>query len=137
LDLLTIQERMNRLFDEFFVQGQEGASQAGRWTPAVDIYETGSAFVLLAEVPGMEEKDLNIEISNNVITLKGERPPEPTHADETVHCLERTHGPFKRTFTLPSGVLQDEVKATLKLGLLKVIVPKAEKPSHGVNIESK
>lgn len=136
-DLLSIQDRMNRLFDELFVQGQDAPQQEGRWSPAVDIYETESSFVLLAEVPGMEESDLDIEIADNVISIKGNRKQESGRAEETVHCLERIHGPFKRTFTLPNDVLQDKVKATLKLGLLRVILPKSKIPTHGVKIEPK
>lgn len=136
-DLLAIQERMNRLFDDLFVEGREGTHSTGRWSPAVDIYETESAIILLAEVPGIEEKDLDIEISNNLLTLKGTRKQDPSGANETIHCLERGHGPFKRTFSLPSEVLQEQVTATLKTGLLKVVLQKVEVDSRGVKIEKK
>lgn len=126
---------MNRLFDDLFVQGREGEHSVGRWSPAVDIYETETAIVLLAEVPGIEEDDLDIEISNNVLTLKGSRKAEGGCPEEAIHRLERGQGPFKRTFVLPSEVLQDQVKAVLKLGLLKVILPKVEVESRGVKIE--
>lgn len=136
-DLLAVQERMNRLFDDLFVQSREGGHSTGRWAPAVDIYETESAIVLLAEVPGLEEQDLDIEISKNLLTLKGNRKTEPGQANETIHCLERAHGPFKRTFSLPSEVIQEEVNATLKTGLLKVTLPKAKTASRDVKIEKK
>lgn len=134
-DLISIQERMNRLFDDLFVQGREGEHNVGRWSPSVDIYETEEAIVLLAEVPGIEEDDLDIEISNNVLTLKGDRKTEAGGSQETIHRLERGHGPFKRTFILPAEVLQEQVKAVLKMGLLKVILPKVQVESLGVRIE--
>ena len=136
-DLLDVQDRMNRLFDDLFVQNQEVGLMAGRWSPAVDIYETETAIVVLAEVPGTEEEDLEIEISDNVLTLRGNRKPEPDRAEESINCLERGHGPFMRSFTLPCKVKQEQARASLKQGLLKVVLPKEKILSREVTIETK
>lgn len=125
-DLLDIQERMNHLFDEFFVRSRDSGDISGRWLPPVDIYETESEVVLLAEVPGMDENDVDIEISDNVITIRGRRKRRPGREDEHIYCLERAHGPFMRAFNLPGEVDRDSVKASLRQGLLKVVLPKTK-----------
>ncbi|MCH7923817.1 MAG: Hsp20/alpha crystallin family protein, partial [Nitrospinae bacterium] len=85
---------------------------------------------LVAEVPGMKEDEVELEITDNLLTLKGDRKLERGGPEDSIHFLERSHGSFVRTFTLPGTVQQDKVKATLKHGLLKVVLPKVEVASQ-------
>jgi HSP20 family protein len=134
-DLMTMQERMNRLFNEFFSRPagyEEESTVQGKWTPAVDIYETDSEVVLKAELPGMTQEDIHIEIRENVLTLKGERKQESEAEEGEYHRVERSYGTFQRMFTLPSVIQHEKVKARYKDGVLEVTMPKAEaaKPKH-------
>jgi len=126
-DLMTIRERMNRIFDEFF-RGQEvgEAFPATSWTPAVDIYETPNEVVLKAELPGVNQKDIQLEIKDNTLTLKGERAKDEEVKEDSYYRRERFYGTFYRSFTLPSNIQQDKIQARYKDGILEVIMPKAE-----------
>lgn len=126
-DLLSLQERMNRLFEEAgrgISRGQD--DDWGAWAPAVDIYEQGNDIVLKAELPGVDPKDVDIRIENNVLTLRGERKLESEVKKESYHRVERAYGTFMRSFTLPSTVDTANVKAEYKDGLLRVVLPKRE-----------
>jgi HSP20 family protein len=127
-ELLSLQERMNRMFGEY-----RGASASddewalgGSWAPAVDIYEQGSDIVLKAELPGVEPKEVDIRLENNVLTLRGQRKLENEVKKESYHRVERSYGSFSRSFTLPSVVDQGGIKAEFKDGMLKVVLPKRE-----------
>lgn len=127
-DLVTLQDRMNRLFDESvgrFRSGDE-TMDAGVWSPAVDIYETEQDIVLKAELPEVNQNDIDIRLENNTLTLKGERKFERETQQENYHRVERSYGAFSRSFTLPSTVDQDKIKAEYKDGILKVTLPKRE-----------
>ncbi len=132
-ELLTLQERMNRLFDEVLprTREEEGLGK-GVWSPAVDIYETEDSIVLKAELPGIKREDISVEIKDNVLVLKGEKKFERDVKEENYHRMERSYGAFQRSFTLPNIVDKDKVKARYKDGVLEVILPKAEeaKPKH-------
>jgi HSP20 family protein len=128
-DLLSLQERMNRLFEESargLGRGQEEDWVMGAWAPAVDIYEKGTDVVLKAELPGVEPKDVDIRIENNVLTLKGERKVDNEVRRESFHRVERSYGAFTRSFTLPSTVDTTNVKADYKDGVLRITLPKRE-----------
>jgi HSP20 family protein len=128
-DLLSLQERMNRLFEESargLGRGQEEDWTMGAWAPAVDIYEKGTDVVLKAELPGIEPKDVDIRIENNVLTLRGERRTDNEVKRESYHRVERSYGAFTRSFTLPSTVDTTNVKADYKDGVLKITLPKRE-----------
>ena len=128
-NLLTLQERMNRLFEESVRgagRGQEEDWAMGAWAPAVDIYEKGSDVVLKAELPGVEPKDVDIRIENNVLTLSGERKLDTEVQRENYHRVERAYGSFTRAFTLPSTVDTSKVKADFKDGVLRITLPKRE-----------
>lgn len=128
-NLLTLQERMNRLFEESVRgagRGQEEDWAMGAWAPAVDIYEQGSDVVLKAELPGVEPKDVDIRIENNVLTLSGERKLDTEVQRENYHRVERAYGSFTRAFTLPSTVDTSKVKADFKDGVLRITLPKRE-----------
>lgn len=124
-DLVTLREKMNRLFEEAFTsRGEEKDLVASTWTPSVDIYETESDLVLTAEVPGIDENDVEIKIEDNTLTIKGDRNFEKETKEENYHRIERSYGSFYRSFTLPRNIDQDKIKAENENGILKVIMPK-------------
>lgn len=124
-DLLTMQDRMNRLFSDAFSR-TAGEEATGAWLPAVDIYEQGDNLVLQAEVPGVGRDDLDVRVEGNVLTLSGERKQQKEIKDEQFHRLERSYGKFVRSFTLPVGIDTDRIKAEFRDGLLTLTLPKAE-----------
>jgi HSP20 family protein len=129
-DLASLQERMNRLFDESF-KGINRTTEddwllGGTWAPAVDIFEQEGNIVLKAELPGIDLKDVDIRLENNVLTLRGERKVDNEVKRESFHRIERAYGTFARSFTLPSTVDQQNIKADYKDGVLKVVLPKRE-----------
>jgi HSP20 family protein len=126
-ELGTIQNEMNRLFNSFFdTPTTTGNGAYRRWVPAMDLVETDSDFVLRADLPGLSEKDVNIELEDNVLTISGERKSEHEERQEGYYRMERSSGSFRRTLTLPDGVEPDTVKATFDRGVLEVRVPKPE-----------
>jgi HSP20 family protein len=122
-DLTTLREEMNRLFSRTMGEGGGGGAA---WTPAVDIFDTADAIVLRAELPGLSADDIDIEVDDNVLTLKGERRFEDKVEEGRYYRLERAYGHFQRSVTLPQGVKADEISATFDQGVLTVRVPKAE-----------
>jgi len=124
-DLITLREKMNRLFEEVFTsRGEERELVGGTWTPSVDIYETENALVLTAELPGIDEDDVEIKIEDNTLTLKGERKLEKETKEENYHRIERSYGSFYRSFTLPHYIDQDKIEAIHENGVLKITMPK-------------
>lgn len=129
-DLQTLQERMNRLFNEGVgrLAGRSDEVFGGNWVPCVDIYEEDHEFVVLAELPGLDIKDIDLQVQENVLTLKGERRRlEKEIQKERYHRLERSYGSFQRSFTLPNIVDQEKVTAKLKNGVLELRISKQEK----------
>jgi HSP20 family protein len=127
-DLLSMRDDMNRLFNEFFgrSEGQEGTWMAGTWAPPVDIHETDDALILKAELPGFSKDDVNVEIKDNTLTLKGQRQDEKEVKEEQYHRRERSYGSFQRTFMLPAIVDAEKATATYKDGVLELRLPKRE-----------
>ena len=129
-DLVSLQDRMNRLFDESFRGvGRAGAEEdwaLGAWAPAVDIYEQDGNIVLKAELPGIDPKDVDVRVENNVLTLRGERKFDDEVKKENYHRVERAYGAFSRSFTLPTVVDTEKIKAEFKDGVLRVTLPKKE-----------
>jgi HSP20 family protein len=129
-DLVSLQERMNRLFDDSFRgvarTGEEDWALGGSWAPAVDIFELEGNIVLKAELPGVEAKDVDIRVENNVLTLRGERKFDNEVKRESYHRVERSYGAFSRSFTLPTVVDTSNIKAEFKEGVLRVTLPKRE-----------
>jgi HSP20 family protein len=130
-DLLSLQDRMNRLFDESYRGTQRSGSDdewalGGSWAPAVDIFEQGNDIVLKAELPGVDPKDVDIRLENNVLSLRGQRKLENEVKRESYHRVERSYGTFSRSFTLPTVVDQGSIKAEFKDGLLRLTLPKRE-----------
>lgn len=129
-DLVAVQERMNRIFDEAFRGHSRGIEDewalGGSWAPAVDIYEQDGNLVLKAELPGVDPKDVDVRVENNVLTLRGERKFESEVKREQFHRVERAYGSFSRSFTLPNVVDMDKIKAEYKDGVLQVTLPQRE-----------
>ena len=124
-DLVTLRERMNRVFEEAFTSsGEEKDLIASTWNPSVDIYEAENELVLTAEVPGVDEKDVEIKIEDNTLTIQGDRKFEKETKEENYHRIERSYGSFFRSFTLPRNIDQDKIKAERENGILKISLPK-------------
>jgi len=124
-DLATLRERMNRLFEEAYTsRGEEKDLVASTWNPSVDIYETENALVMKAELPGIDENDIELKIEDSTLTLKGDRKFEKETKEENYHRIERLYGSFYRSFTLPRNIDQDKIKAESENGILKVTMPK-------------
>ncbi len=96
------------------------------WAPAVDIYETANELVLTAEMPGIEEKDIEIKIEDNTLSLKGERKFEKETKEENFHRIERSYGSFFRAFSLPNSVDTGHIQAEHENGVLRVVMPKRQ-----------
>lgn len=124
-ELNDIQREMNRLFDDFFSERQSGLAE-GAWMPAVDVSENEATMIVRAELPGMKQEDIELNLQENVLTLKGEKKKETKEDQENFHRVERSYGSFSRTFTLPANVKQEDIKATFKDGVLEISLPKAE-----------
>jgi HSP20 family protein len=128
-DLVSLQERMNRIFDDAFRGargGEEDWALGGSWAPAVDIYEQGHDIVLKAELPGVDPKDVDVRVENNVLTLRGERKLDNEVKRENYHRVERSYGAFTRSFTMPNMVDTEKIKAEYKDGVLRVSLPKKD-----------
>jgi HSP20 family protein len=125
----SLQGEMNRLFSTFFdtptrAANGNGTATGRRWIPAMDLVETGAHFVLRADLPGITDGDVNIEVENNVLTVSGERRIEHEDKPEGYYRLERSMGAFSRSLTLPEGIDADAVTATFANGVLEVRIPK-------------
>jgi HSP20 family protein len=132
-ELDTLQGEMNRLFSTFFdtptsrAAGGNGNASARRWIPAMDLVETEDDFVLRADLPGIVESDVSIEVENNVLTISGERKSEHEERHEGYYRVERATGSFARSLSLPEGIDPDAVTATFDNGVLTVRIPKPQK----------
>ena len=125
-ELDSLQSDMNRLFDSFF-QGKVANGVGGRrWIPAMDLVETADHLVLRADLPGMTEDDINIEIKDGVLTVTGERKGEHEERSEGFYRVERAFGSFSRSLSLPDGVDAGGVSARFDKGVLEVKIPKPE-----------
>ena len=137
-DVATLQDRINRLFNESFGQTRDlnDDMKACAWRPAVDIYETEGELVLKAELPGIQKEDVSVEVKDNVLTLKGERFPEPEVDADKYYRKEICFGTFERSFTLQDRIQPELIKATFKNGVLIVKIPRPqlEKPKQ-INVE--
>jgi HSP20 family protein len=124
-ELGTIQNEMNRVFNSFFdTPTPANGTTFRRWIPAMDLVETESSYVLKADLPGLSQSDVNIEVDDNVLTVSGERKAEHEDRKAGYYRVERSYGSFRRSLTLPEGVDADAVKATFENGVLEVTVPK-------------
>jgi HSP20 family protein len=135
----TLQGRLNRLFQDSFGEGREESLTTSTFAPAVDVYEDEHNVTLKIEVPGIEEKDIDVRIENNTLTVHGERKFEKEEKEENYRRVERQYGSFTRSFTLPNTVDTETVTANYDKGVLKIkLAKKAEaKPKQiKVNVGS-
>ncbi len=127
-ELHLVQQEMNRLFNTFFdtPAGSAGSGPARRWMPAMDLVETDDHFVLRADLPGLGEDDVRIEVDGNTLTVSGERTFEHEAKKDGFYRLERGSGSFSRSLTLPEGIDPEAIAASFDKGVLEVRVPKPE-----------
>jgi HSP20 family protein len=117
-DMVSLREKMNRAFEDVFSgRGEDKEMVTSSWAPAVDIYENENELVLTAEVPGVDEKDIEIKIEDNTLSLRGERKFEKEAKEENFHRVERSYGSFYRVFSLPNSIDN---------GILKITMPKKQ-----------
>ena len=126
-ELTTLQNEMNRLFNTVFDSpAPAGNGGLRRWMPAMDLVEADEHFVLRADLPGMSEEDVNIEVEERVLTISGERKAEHTETKDGYQRFERAFGAFSRSLTLPEGIDAEAVSASFDRGVLEVRIPKPE-----------
>ena len=125
-EISPFRKEMNDLWSRFFGETPLARGLTEEWSPSVDILETKDSFVIKAELPGLEAKDVNVSISGDLLIIKGVKKKEEEEKDEHHYCAERYYGSFQRTFQLPTGVHGDKVEAKFKNGVLKVTLPKGE-----------
>jgi HSP20 family protein len=124
-EFTTLQDRMGRLFRESFGDvGRDESLTTSTFAPAVDVYEDEHKVVLKIEVPGIEEKDIDVRVENNNLTVHGERKIEKEEKEENYRRVERQYGSFTRSFTLPPTVDSDNVSANYDKGVLRISLPK-------------
>ena len=127
-ELSSLQSEMNRLFNTVF-DAPAGGGSGGvlrRWVPAMDLVESGDHFVLRADLPGMSEEDIEIELEDGTLTVSGERKAEHEVNKDGYHRIERAFGSFSRSLTLPEGIDADAVSARFDRGVLEIRIPKPE-----------
>jgi HSP20 family protein len=127
-DRFSLRNRINHVFDDFLFPTLRNDEEwsTWNWKPLVDIYDNDDNIVIKAELPGMEKKDIVIDVKGRVLTLKGERSSENEVKEDSYHRRERVYGKFERAFTLPMEVDSDKIKADYKDGVLEVNIPKPE-----------
>lgn len=137
-DLRTMQEQMNRLLDMAWNREIGEDLREGIWQPPVDIYEDEHSVIIKAEVPGIDQKEIEVRIEDNTLTLRGERKHNREVKKENYHRVERYYGQFQRSFSLPVSIDQEHVKAVCDKGILTITLPKREdtRPKQ-INVEVK
>src|SRR6266571_204423 len=135
-DFSTLQDRVNRIFRESFSpEGSDEALTTSNFAPPVDVYEDEHNITLKIEVPGIDEKDIDVRIENNTLTVHGERKFEKEEKEENFRRVERQYGSFTRSFTLPNTVDAEQVQAHYEQGILKVqLAKKAEAKPKQVKV---
>jgi HSP20 family protein len=123
---LTLQDEVNRLFEDNFTRERSGHADLATWAPAVDIYETENELVVKAELPDLQEKDIDVRISNNTLTIRGERKFDKDIKEENFLRIERAYGSFMRSFSLPNTVSSENIRAEYRNGVLTLHMAKRE-----------
>src|SRR5437667_2752879 len=123
-EFVTLQDRMNRLFRDSYGQESQEALTTTSFAPPVDVYEDEHSVVMKIEVPGIDEKDVDVRIENNTLTVHGERKFEKDEKEENYRRIERSYGSFTRSFTLPNTVDPEQVHANYDKGVLKISMAK-------------
>ncbi len=130
-EINSISRRLNRLLDEAFQTPswtrEDGSAVTSAWLPAVDVFEEKDAVRIMAELPGVRPDEVRISLENNVLTIRGEKRQVAEEHTERVHRYERTYGTFERSFTVPTSIDADHIKARYEDGVLTLTLPKVEK----------
>jgi HSP20 family protein len=126
--VLTLGHRMHHLFDERYcsTHRDHGKRSTWRWDPVVDIYDNNENIVIKAELPGIDKKDIAVDVKEGVLTVKGERSTANEVKEEKYYRRERNFGKFDRAFTLPKGVDPEKIQADYTDGVLQIKIPKPE-----------
>ena len=127
-EIASLQSDMNRLFNTFFETPGNGSTYGRHWVPAMDLVEDSEHFVLRADLPGLDEEDVKVEVEDDTLTLSGERKVEHRDEQEGYFRLERSTGAFRRTLRLPAGVQPEGIEAKFDRGVLEVRIPKPAEP---------
>jgi len=127
-EMASLRERMNWLFDDSLFRSDRRSKEVdgGVWLPTVDMFEKDDRLVIKAELPGMDKKDIALDLKNGVLTLSGVRQHENEVKEENVYRREMSYGKFVRSFTLPADSDADQIKAVFNNGLLTIEIPKPE-----------
>ena len=136
---MSLQREIDRLFDDFtrgFPAMTAFGNSGSSLMPSIDVTETDKEIEITAELPGLEEKDVQINVADNLLTIRGEKKAEKEEKDKNYRLVERSYGSFERTLELPEGVNADAIKANIAKGVLKVTVPKPA-PAQAKKIEVK
>ena len=121
-----VRREMDRLWDSFLEGGLRKRGEEGEWLPSLDVAETKNELVVKAEVPGMDPKDIDISLSDGVLTIKGEKKREKEEKEADYHVVERSYGSFLRSVQLPKEVQSDKISASYKNGILRITLSKSE-----------
>ena len=124
-EVRSLRREMDKLWEDFFGGGELVAPESG-WLPAVDISETKDAIKVKAELPGMEPKDVEISLTGDILTIKGEKKQKTESKDENYHRIETRYGSFSRAIRLPVAVQADKIEASYEKGVLSIVLPKKE-----------
>ncbi len=125
-ELARLRDEMDRLREEFFGERRFFAPSERRWHPSLDLAETKDKLIVTAEIPGMDVEDIDISISGDTLTIKGEKKQEKEEKAENYHLLETRYGAFSRSVRLPAEIDEKKVDASYKQGILKISLPKKE-----------
>jgi HSP20 family protein len=137
-ELAGIQDRTNHLFRNAFPGYGDDTIASGAWAPAVDIYETPETIEMTFEVPGVNQKDIKVNIENNLLTVSGERKFEHEDRHNNYHRVERSYGDFQRSFTLPSTIDPNKINAVFENGLLRLTLQKRpETQPRAIEVKAK
>ena len=123
---LTLQDEVNRLFEDNFTRERSGHADLATWAPPVDIYETENELVVKAELPDFQDKDIDVRITNNTLTIRGERKFEKDIKEDNYLRIERAYGSFVRSFSLPNTVSSENIRADYRNGVLTLHMAKRE-----------
>ena len=126
-ELTSLRREMDRLWENFFGERPLPKIWEREWAPSLEMSETKDNFVVKAEVPGIDAKDIDISLTGDVLTIKGEKRQEKEEKEEDYHLVERSYGSFSRSVRLPAEVESNKIKASYKNGILAITLPRSEK----------
>ena len=124
--LTSLQDQVNRLFEDNFTRDRSGHADLASWAPPVDIYETENELVIKADLPDVQDEDIDVRVENNTLTIRGERKIEKDVNEDDYLRVERAYGPFMRSFSLPNTVNSESIRAEYRNGVLTLHMAKRE-----------